>query len=267
MYGEAAAESVGDAGAGVGVGVVRESQALVSGKVYQLHPPEVDPAGQYDVDVILLHGLQFEDYTSAWCATWEHTDPRSKEVKCWPADFLHEDLPNVRVLSVSYDSSAFQSPETGNQDLMTLGEQIFTALTQKKPNVGTRPIVLVGHSLGGLALKQLCVYAARGAGNSRLAEVRAKAQNFLANVKGMAFYATPHMGSRLADLAETARSTGINKFKKLVPDGHVMAYLQLLSKDTARLNASFREESLARGWQTIGFYEIHPMTKVRGGED
>lgn len=231
----------------------------MSRQVYQLYPPKVDPKAEYHVDIILLHGLQLGDYTTAWQTTWECTE--DEEVKCWPADFLSQDLPNARVLSVSYDSSGFKSPRTGNKDLTTLGQQIFTALTQDHVGVGHRPLVLVGHSMGGLALKEVCVWAVGRARNETLPYKREAAQRFVDNVKGMAFYATPHTGSLLASMAKVAPKS-VNLIKKLVPDGSVMKYLELQSQDTARLNQRFHEHQEEKKWKMLAFYETQEMAEV-----
>jgi len=63
------------------------------------------------------------------------------------------------------------------------------------------PIVLIGHSFGGLVLKSLVVKLKRASTirnptNSWSKATVQCAKMFLRNVKGVTFYAVPHAGSR-----------------------------------------------------------------------
>jgi surfactin synthase thioesterase subunit len=59
----------------------------------------------------------------------------------------------ARVMSVSYDSGV-----RGNLDFDTIGTLLAGAAGLYNVGQG-RPLVLVGHSLGGLVLKRMCVTA------------------------------------------------------------------------------------------------------------
>ena len=65
--------------------------------------------------------------------------------------------------------------------------------------MGQRPVVLVGHSLGGLVLQQVCLQLDRDT-RSRDAGEKQRAAQALKRVLGAVFYSTPKAGSRLADL-------------------------------------------------------------------
>lgn len=123
----------------------------MTGTVYELYAPtEGDPA----VDVVFFHGLQLGDGSRAWHDTWTGTKPGDGSKFCWPAELLPADFPRARVLSLCYDTAARQRHgKEGVFDLKDLGEYLLGALPQA--GVGQRPLLLVGHSLGGLVLKQV----------------------------------------------------------------------------------------------------------------
>ncbi len=58
--------------------------------------------------------------------------------------------------------------------------------------VGRRPVVFVGHSMGGLVIKRML---------TRARESEDEAERAVAsNTRGVVFYSTPHLGSRVAKL-------------------------------------------------------------------
>jgi hypothetical protein len=109
-----------------------------------------------------------------------------------------------------------------------------------------KPVILIGHSLGGLLLKQVCLELEKKA----LWNGDDKAENLLERIKGGAFYATPHGGS--PELAHLARHAG---------EG--WAYLGDLSERCGSINRDFDSLCRKQSWRTIGFYEKLPTSRVR----
>jgi hypothetical protein len=67
-----------------------------------------------------------------------------------------------------------------------------------------QPIVLIGHSFGGLVLKSLVVQLVKASTiknpTNSLSEVKVQcAKMFLKNVRGVVFYSVPHAGSNIAE--------------------------------------------------------------------
>ena len=60
----------------------------------------------------------------------------------------------------------------------------------RKCGVGQRPVIFVGHSLGGLVVKQMILQAETEQDNE-----------FVNNTKGIVFFSTPHLGSNVAKLS------------------------------------------------------------------
>lgn len=200
----------------------------VNGSVFELYAPE----GQQKLDIVFFHGLQILTYRNAYIETWQSGSA------CWPQMWLPEDFPRARILSISYDSSARRSKIEGHVDLPTLGELLVEDLIVLA-GVGTKcPVILVGHSLGGIVIKQLCLEADRNQKSSHLHRNKS-IKNFLKNIKGIFYYSVPHGGSQLANLA-----------KNYVPyTGAMLDYLTILSIHTEEINDAFRQLREARKWR------------------
>lgn len=115
----------------------------------------------------------------------------------------------------------------GQPDMYSLGENFVNDII----NLGQDcPVFLVGHSLGGLVLKQFILSAIRirNGNNTRLEE---RITKFLKNWKGVYYYATPHGGAEIANLA--------SRLPNMSP---ILELLKTLSRDTRRINEEFREQ-------------------------
>jgi hypothetical protein len=177
--------------------------------VYLLYPPpnggssttvKSEPA----IDIVLIHGVAGHPL-STWRSSTDQT-------VSWPRDWIPQDIPNCRVLSLSYEvrentsiygyfvnvdqlykySMIYQvylSKWAG--DSTPLKEQSLLLLKKLKlAAVGNRPVIFVTHSFGGLVAKDLLRYAAN---NKEFQSIRDQSL-------GVFFYSTPHRGSHLTEL-------------------------------------------------------------------
>ncbi|KAH9551398.1 hypothetical protein CY35_09G013600 [Sphagnum magellanicum] len=161
---------------------------------HQLWPPPENKRWTR-MDVIFFHGSQFagDGSTDAWRSTWTQ---RGRDDVCWAKEWLPFDLgEDVRILSVSYNAHVITSP---HHHVSEIAHNLFETLIKRCK--WDCPIVLIGHSFGGLVLKSLVVEARKMSGIryaeddlTRAAVDHAKA--FLNNVRGVVFYAVPHGGS------------------------------------------------------------------------
>ncbi|KAG0570311.1 hypothetical protein KC19_6G153100 [Ceratodon purpureus] len=214
--------------------------------VYLLSEPE---GRKPDIEIVFIHGLQFIDHSDAFWKTWTAAskDQDGKEV-CWPMAWLAEDFPGARILSVSYDSSAIKTPETGRIDLFLAGETLLQSMVDLNADVGQRgcPIVFVCHSLGGLVAKQIVLIA-----HTKFSKER-KYVDFLNNIGGFHFYATPHSGSILASYVPMWRNKG-----------QMMKSLEVINDDLGRLNTDFDRIASAKEWKFAVVAETHE-TRLNG---
>ncbi|KAL4853235.1 Kinesin light chain [Chlorella vulgaris] len=166
-------------------------------------------------------------------------DDANKPDNCWPTTLLAKDFPHARILSVSYDSSARAKVDQGKADLGDIRKQLVEALVNDRVKIGDRPLFMVGHSLGGIVIADVCneLFDKASRGNERH-------QKALNSVAGFVFYATPWAGAPLAD-----------KALRFFAGGEVMTYLTVLSKKAALIRIDFVELCTRLNWTTKGFYE------------
>ena len=136
------------------------------------------------VDFIFVHGLGGGS-RKTWSKTGSVTD-------YWPQDWLPKDpaFSTVRVHSFGYDSDWVRGKDNclniHQFGKLLLGEMsVSPSLSQ-----ANTPIVLIGHSMGGLVIKKAYMLAKQGAAYKALAE----------RFHTMYFLATPHRGSDSAKL-------------------------------------------------------------------
>jgi pimeloyl-ACP methyl ester carboxylesterase len=127
-----------------------------------------------ELDVIFVHGLGSD--AGGWVNRVTNFD--------WPVE-LGERNARLRTMAVEY-----YAPMMGHQAVspsyQALAIKLFDDLTQR--DVGTRPIVFVAHSLGGIMVKQLLRHA------------EAKKHKIFKQTRTVIFLSTPHSGATIATL-------------------------------------------------------------------
>ena len=111
-----------------------------------------------------------------------------------------------------------------------------------KAGVGSRPVIFVGHSMGGLIIKQILTRAQESEEDSL--------KDLVNNTKGVVFYSTPHDGSQIASLS---------KYIKLIffPSVEVQE-LEPNNPTLATLNRSFKDFVYKFKTKVISFGETQP---------
>lgn len=129
---------------------------------------------------------------------WINDDNSEEYTNCWPMDWLPADYPNIRILGIDYKSAVTEwstnyskfcpcEKDLGHIDVRSdiLLERLVNA------NVGeNRPIIWVGHSMGGILCKHILLKAMENSDE--------KVKNIAKNTKGLIFLGTPHRGSSIA---------------------------------------------------------------------
>ncbi|XP_048746791.2 protein SERAC1-like [Ostrea edulis] len=172
--------------------------------VYLLHPTQRSK-DRVMADLVFVHGLLGGPFK-----TWRQQDRNvvdknemsdiQESVRngtytfCWPKDWLAEDVPFVRILSVEYDTNlstwnANCPYETEKRSLLRRAAELQEKL--KAAGVGSRPIIWVTHSMGGLLVKELL----------HQNNLRSDCSDIVRNTSGIIFYSTPHRGSALANIS------------------------------------------------------------------
>lgn len=188
-------------------------------------------------DVIFVHGL-----TGDALETWRSEKTAEGEGDFWPK-WLVSDLPHVNFYTLGYPASLFAQWAKKEMNLYQRAKNVLEVLAAY--GLGTRPLVFICHSLGGLLVKQLLRTANE---STDLAWKRVAS-----NCSGILFLATPHCGSSLANL--------LKAFSGCFSSAHVEKLLQDTS-DLDELNASFRTFCQTQGIQVAAYHEMHRTHKL-----
>lgn len=139
-------------------------------------------------NVIFIHGLEGNLYK-----TWRTLED---EHVFWPS-WLAGDIMHLSVWTVGYAASA--SRWSGSSMHFTDRSTNILELLLSESELKSGEIILVGHSMGGLIIKQLLITA------NSMSNSRKDAADFVDRVRRVAFIATPHEGAGLATIADRAR--------------------------------------------------------------
>ncbi|XP_054877460.1 protein SERAC1 isoform X2 [Poeciliopsis prolifica] len=225
--------------------------------VYILHPQtRVDQP--IKADVLFIHGI-----LGAAFKTWRQRDRSTLEeereadseddyTECWPKSWLAADCPNLRVLSVEYDSHlsdwmANCPADNQRKSLAYRSRELLNKL--KLAGVGERPVVWVAHSMGGLLVKKMLLDAADDP----------DLQGLLKNTKGIMFYSVPHHGTFMAEYSVNVRyllfpSIEVRELCKDSPD--------LRSLNEGFLNIAKENEIKVLSFAETQPTNVSPMIKI-----
>ncbi|XP_043919197.1 protein SERAC1 [Protopterus annectens] len=218
--------------------------------VYVLHP-QFRTSQPIKADVLFVHGL-----LGAAFKTWRQQDSdqsgnegdSSEEedyTECWPKTWLAADSPNLRIISVEYDThlSDWRTKcplENQRKSMVYRSRELLHKL--KAAGIGDRPLVWVAHSMGGLLVKKMLVDAWKDP----------EMHPLINNTEGIVFYSVPHHGSHLAEYS-------INVRFLLFPSVEVKE----LSKDSPalkELNDDFLHLAKTKDFKLLSFTETLPTT-------
>ncbi|KAI1172686.1 Alpha/Beta hydrolase protein [Nemania sp. FL0916] len=185
-------------------------------------------------DIVAVHGLNGH-YLDTW-----RDKPGSPTATLWLRDLLPEKLPGCRVMTFEYDAS-IHSMSTGS--VRSNAKALCERLYDKREDVNFKetPIVFVGHSLGGIVIKQAL----------SLAEDDPELKSIATDTKGIVFFGTPHRGSDAAQWGLLAK----NIAGAVVPGlrSGLLKALQRNSDDLYKISEDFHR--LSRKYAIVSFYE------------
>jgi pimeloyl-ACP methyl ester carboxylesterase len=194
--------------------------------------------GLLTANVIFLHGLG-----GHLRLTWQATQ---NETTLWPR-WLAQDIDGHAIWSIGYEAPI--SRWRGNaMHLVDRAENIL-GLLLNRAELRTGRIILIGHSLGGLVIKQLL----------RTLESEAKktsvAAGLLGRVNKVAFLATPHTGSDLAVWGDRLRI--------LIRPSAAMMCLVRNDPNLQDLNKWYRDWVNEKGIRHLVLRETKPIRILR----
>nr|XP_022908187.1 protein SERAC1 [Onthophagus taurus] len=155
----------------------------------------------------LSEGRCFETFGDS-----DFVEDNKKLSKCWPRDWLPIDCPGVRAIALNYTTD----PHLWRP--IWIKKRNRTSMTERSKEmighlldlgVGNKPIIWVGHSKGGLFIKQILIDSWE---NIELSKIYQQTKSIL-------FYSVPHKGSYLADctLPLLKRSVELTEIQRNCP--------------------------------------------------
>ncbi|RDW73350.1 hypothetical protein BP6252_07257 [Coleophoma cylindrospora] len=151
-------------------------------------------------DIVVVHGLASSQTT--WEAREEPAQPDLKPQNAsqalpatklsWVHDFLPQENLNCRIMVFNHNTR--WEDNALSKSLSDHGDDLVRALSRARQKSENRPIIFIGHSFGGLIIKQAMVNAS--VGHTDLGDfIHQQARGFI-------FLGTPHKGSRLTAIGK-----------------------------------------------------------------
>ncbi|KAI3534441.1 hypothetical protein CSPX01_12058 [Colletotrichum filicis] len=195
-----------------------------------------------DVDIVAVHGLNLSGTKNYSSEAWSSGD------KMWLKDFLPTKMPRARIMVYGYDAiPAFRKSREGIQEWVI---NLLELLTMERDDEPDRPLIFVCHSLGGIVVKRAMTEAKQ---NTRYQAIHQATY-------GMAFFGTPHNGSKLGSLAAIVA----NVFSVAIGNRQP-SFMEALGRNS--LFADVIREDFRHGlerFNVLSYYETKPSENMPG---
>ncbi|KAH8703510.1 putative ankyrin repeat-containing protein [Talaromyces proteolyticus] len=196
---------------------------------------------QIKVDIIAVHGLNpwsKTDTQHAW-DTWQK--PAGLNGRLWLRDDLKEKTPEARVFLYQYNSKLVWGGDKAS--FLLKADEFLEAIRLKRKKTPQRPIIFIGHSLGGLLIEQALV----NSHNSRRYGSIEKATT------GLVFFGTPHGGGNPTLVTIGSAAARVARVLGAQKSMDIEQTLQSGSLFTEILQHSFRNQLM--NYQIVSFWE------------
>lgn len=191
---------------------------------------ELIAGGSGTFDVIFIHGLS-GDPKETWTSPVA-VDPSNAY---WPAWVSH-DVSVANVYALGYPADAFASWLVESMSLYERAKAVLEHLAGL--GLGSRPIAIVAHSLGGLLAKQILRTGLEADDEDWL--------GVASSIKLVLFLSTPHSGSSVASALTFVMPKLASKYSVALQAGSALL---------DELNASYKSAAQKQQIQTVAYYE------------
>ncbi|KAI4870840.1 hypothetical protein F4820DRAFT_146456 [Hypoxylon rubiginosum] len=172
--------------------------------------------GDEGIDIVFVHGL-FGSRSGTW----------TKGGICYPRDLLGQDISNVRIIAWGWVGVL-----GGNGTFSEQAESLLADIARIRSGT-SRPIVFVGHGLGGLVIKE----ALNTAAMSRIYGAHVELGNVYPRTIGCIFLGTPHVRSGKRSLSECLTVTAL--LSPAAPSSQLLRSLKDSEKAFENQHATF----------------------------
>ncbi|MFM8276109.1 MAG: alpha/beta fold hydrolase [Cyanobium sp.] len=199
-------------------------------------------------DVLFIHGLGGSG-TDTWTSDGQLKDGEASQdfVSFFPA-VLAADFPELRFLTLEYSAEATRWADNLRwNELHRVAAAVLEYL--QGSGIGEKPLIIVAHSLGGIVAKELL--------KTSYESMNPRKKAFFSSVRAISFLATPHKGSKWADI--------VTKINGALPFIRPTSRIQELMFDSVyleQLSAWYRDTIKPDLVETQAFYEQRPTGQV-----
>ncbi|KAI5811833.1 ankyrin repeat-containing domain protein [Pyronema omphalodes] len=188
-------------------------------------------------DVIAVTGLSAHAFGS-----WKSPDQADR---MWLRDFLPQEFPDIRVFTWGYYSSIRNNES--KTSITALARNFLEDIKRvREKETISRPLILIGHSLGGLVLQKALVEASKGHTVVRKA--------FHQSCIGVLFFGVPHQGLNRCSIEMLVQGKENEHFLRDISTGS--DYLFELDKEFRMCHGSMRNATI------VSFYESEDTRSV-----
>lgn len=197
------------------------------------------PRDAHKVDFVFVHGLNPRGHNDHPFETWTHANR-----KFWPTEFLAEDIPYARIFVYGYNSSVTHPQTMTTASIKDHANTLLNLLDlERGPQQSLPPkIIFIGHSLGGLVIKQALLNAKEDP----------KYNSIRTATSGLVFFGTPHRGAKAVELGKIAA-----RVANFVSKGHasndLLECLEHNSLFTRQMSDRFRHQ--LEDYRVVSFIE------------
>ncbi len=148
-------------------------------------------------DIIFIHGLGGNGEETWTTKTSVLEDGKAKDLPSYFPLLLAKDFPKTNIWALDYSAKSSNWEDSSNfNELPRLCIEIHEYLIGK--GIGNRPLIFISHSLGGIVVKQLMKLS--------FESKNIRHQKLYKEMKAVSFIATPHAGSKWADIISNINS-------------------------------------------------------------
>ena len=214
-----------------------------------LYVPKTSPPTPPNADLVFVHGARGHAINRFAC---HYTNAQREAL--WPC----EDLPklleaggiNPRVMTFGWNADAWLNPQ---KSILAECESFVTALRRERSGISERPLIFIGHGVGGLLVKQAVIEIT----NSGFGE-----RGFENPIKACFFFAVPHHapGQNSGSAADIDFASLLATMSVALDVGgsEKSTLTQLLkprNRKFSNLSSEFDEVRRGHSVDTISFYE------------
>ena len=171
-----------------------------------------------------------------------------EEAEWWP-NWVGKQFPELGVWLLDYPNAISNWQDDIAMTMENRATNLLEALKVSPLNRNPRPLIFIGHSMGGLFIKKLLHHAIETNYEPYI--------TMMARTRAVIFLSTPHLGSHLAKLALNLEAL------KILKPSHAIKQLGESNPELKRLNDYYRNYFQKRGIDTKVFVEDRPFTIVK----